>query len=84
MKAWLLRFWTDPAYFAAAVRGLLGGFVLAVQMGAIDLGKAGWWACIPAFIAALGIKAGDKNVPLVEQVKGASAEELAELKAFLR
>lgn len=84
MRAWLLKFWTDPAFFAAGCRSLLAFFAMAVQTGVIDLGKVGWYASIPAFAGALLIKAGDRNTPLIDQVKAATPEEMAELKAFLR
>lgn len=84
MKAWFVRFWSDPAFFALVIRGLLGGLALAVQSGAIDLGKFGWWASIPAFAGALLIKAGDSNVSLIDQIKALTPAEQAELKAHLR
>lgn len=84
MKSWLLSLWNDPATFAAAMRSVLGFFAIAVQSGAIDLGKFGWWASLPAFAGALLIKAGDRNVPLLEQIKALTPAEQAELKAHLR
>lgn len=61
MGAFFKRLWTDPAYFTATMRGLVGLFGAAVAMGYVEpipkeaggfiMGAAGF------------LKAGDKNVP---------------------
>jgi hypothetical protein len=53
----------DEAYFQQYARA--GAFLVGqlVLTGAIDFGKAGWWAAIPLTAAALFVRAGDRNAP---------------------
>lgn len=84
MKQYILSLWNDPATFAAAVRSAVALFAMLVQTGVIDLGKPGWYASIPALAGSLLIRAGDKNVSLIDQIKALTPEQAAELKAHLR
>lgn len=63
MKAWLAGFWNDPGQFAATMRAML--FAVGELPSVVDFGAAGgelFWVGKVLQIAALMVKAGDKNV----------------------
>lgn len=71
VKIWLAQFWNDPAYFAAAMRGIIVTACQLVVQGIIVVPwfpQAGWFASVVLSGLAVGIPAGQKNRP-PEEIK---------------
>ncbi len=81
MGAWLKKFWTDPAFFAASVRALISfvGGLLASGIIPTDQWKYGFLV----MALAQAIPAGNKTPSITERIAGATPEEIAQLKATL-
>lgn len=63
--------------WAQVLRFALGAFGILATQGVLPAGAAGWWTGIAALATAFGIKVGDPNVPLADQLTALSAEDKA-------
>ncbi len=62
MKQWLIELWTDPAKFTAAARATI--FAIGTVPEIANLGSVGgkaWYIGKALQIAALAMRAGDRN-----------------------
>lgn len=81
MVEWLKKFWTDPAFFAAAVRSLISLFGGLVASGAIPTDK--WRYGFLVMALAQAIPAGNKTPPLGDRLAQATPTEIDQLKAVV-
>jgi hypothetical protein len=64
VKTWIAQFWNDPAYFAAACRGIIVMLCQLVVQGVIVvpwIPQAAWFAGVVMSGLAVGIPAGQSN-----------------------
>jgi len=75
MGALLKRLWSDPAYFAASIRGAIQMLGVMAASGMLPTGKLGWYLGWVAIAAGGFIPAGNKTPPLLDRIQSLSPQE---------
>jgi hypothetical protein len=73
MGEWIKKFWTDPVFFAATIRGLITTLGALLASGLIPL-PDNWWK-VGMLVMASGNFIPAKAAPLTKQVDNAKPDE---------